>query len=199
MSAAGRPGRRPRTDRRNPFGIGLVGVVLVAVGVLALLASLGSLGASAERPVLTDDVLRFARDEDDWVQIGLIALGLVLLFVGLRWLLVQLRVERLGDVLLEVDDARGQTSMPSGALTDALETEAQSVHGVSDASARLENDPVEPDLRLVVDLTSRADLREVRTAIETVVVAHAREALSRDDVPTLVQYRLARSSGARVR
>lgn len=199
MSAAGRPGRRSRTDRRNPFGIGLVGLVLVAAGVLALLASLGALGVAEDRPVLTADALRFFREEAVWLQIGSIVVGVLLLLAGLRWLLVQLRVERLGDVLLEVDDARGQTSMPTKALTDALETEAQSVHGVRDASARLENDPVEPDLRLVVDLTTRADLREVRHAIETVVVAHAREALSRDDLPTLVEYRLARSTGPRVR
>ncbi len=199
MSATGRPGRRARTDRRNPYGIGAFGVVLVAAGVAALVASIDSVSVWSDRPVLTDDVLRVAREQSIWVQLGAVALGVVLLLVGLRWLLVQLRVERLGEVLLEADDARGQTSMPPKALTEALETEAEAVHGVHAASARLENDPVDPDLHLVVDLTTRADLREVRTAIETVVVAHAREALSRDDVPTLVQYRLAKGSGDRVR
>ncbi len=199
MSAVSRPGRRPRTDRRNPVGIGLVGLALASAGTLALVVSVGAFGFSADRPVLGIDVLQWLRDESTWVQLGLVVLGLLTALVGLRWLLVQLRVERLSDVLLEADDARGQTSMPPKALTDAVETEARSVHGVSDATARLENDPVEPDLRLVVDLTPRADLREVRSAIETVVLAHAREALSRDDVPTLVQYRLARGSSTRAR
>ncbi len=199
MSAGGRPGRRARTDRRNPVGIGLVGVVLASAGALALVVSVGAFGFSSDRPVLDDDLLQWVRDESTWVQLGLLVLGLLAAFVGLLWLLVQLRVERLSDVLLEADDARGQTSMPPKALTDAVEAEARAVHGVSDATARLENDPLEPDLRLVVDLTPRADLREVRTAIETGVLAHAREALSRDDVPTLVQYRLAKGSSTRAR
>jgi len=199
VSAVGRPGRKARTDRRNPVGIGLAGLVLASAGTLALVVSVGAFGFSSDRPVLDGDVLQFVRDESTWVQLGLLVVGVLAVVVGLRWLLVQLRVERLSDVLLEADDARGQTSMSPKALTDAVETEARSVHGVSDASARLENDPVEPDLRLVVDLTARADLREVRTAIETVVLAHAREALSRDDVPTLVQYRLARGSSTRAR
>lgn len=199
MSGSGRPGGRARTDRRNPYGVGLVGLLLLAAGALALVASAGGLGAVSQRPVIGDAVLDVARDQSAWLQIGLVVLGVVLGVVGLRWLLVQLRVERLGAVLLEANDIRGQTSMSPKALTDALETEAQAVHGVSGASARLENDPAEPDLRLEVDLTTRADLREVRSAIEAGVVARAREALSREDMPTLVQYRLARGSSTRTR
>jgi hypothetical protein len=77
--------------------------------------------------------------------------------------------------------------------------EGEQVHGVTAVSARLVHDPQNPDLHVLVDLGPRADLREVRAAIEDNVVQHARQALSREDLPTLVHYRLARGSGQRAR
>lgn len=200
MTPSARIRRPSRTDRRNPLALLLIALVLIGAGGAALAASFGAFGsAAAESPVLPEPVQRFAAEQTVWLQLILLVVGLLLFLLALRWLLVQLRVERLGDVLLEADDRRGQTTMSPGALTSALEDEAQAVHGVTSAKAKLVHDEHHPDLHLVVDLGPRADLRQVRAAIENDVVRHARETLSRDQLPTLVQYRLARGTTQRAR
>lgn len=193
--------RRPaRTDRRNPLGLLLVGLLLVAGGIAALLTSFGVFGRDAAfATVLPEALQRFGREATGWLRIILFVAGVLLFLLALRWLLAQLRIERLGEVLLEPDDRRGQTTMSPAALTDAVRGEGEAVHGVSAVSARLVHDAQHPDLHLLVDLTPRADLREVRAAIENDVVQHARQALSREELPTLVQYRLARGTGQRAR
>ena len=192
--------RPPRTDRRNPLGLLFVGLLLLGGGVAALLTSFGAFGrAAAFAPVLPEAVQEFGREATGWLRIILLIAGLLLFLLALRWLLAQLRIERLGEVLLEPDDRRGQTTMSPSALTDAVKGEGESVHGVNSVSARLVHDPQHPDLHLLVDLGPRADLREVRAAIEDNVVQHARQALSRENLPTLVQYRLARGTSQRAR
>ncbi|MBA2768540.1 MAG: alkaline shock response membrane anchor protein AmaP [Sporichthyaceae bacterium] len=200
MTPSARIRRTARTDRQNPLGLLIVGALLLAAGVAALATSFGAFGdAAAEAPILPEGVQRFGRENTGWLRIILLLAGLLLFFMALRWLLAQLRIERLGEVLLEPDDRRGQTTMSPAALTDAVEGEAQTVHGVNAVKARLVHDPQHPDLHMLVDLGPRANLREVRDAIENNVVQHAREALSREELPTLVQYRLARGTAQRAR
>ena len=177
-----------RANTTNRTVLIVLGLLLAAAGVLGLVLSRGGFGEDeATRPVLTDELRDVAADSW-WFWPALAALCLVLAFLGLRWLLAQVRTDRLGHMDF-TDDARdGTTNVDAAAITRALADEVDDLPGVSGASARLRARHG-PRMDLVVDLTRRADVARIRSQLETEVVPRLRQALDDPQLPVSIQLR----------
>lgn len=171
-----------------------LGLVLLAAGGLGLALSFGAFG-SGRQPLLPQGMRDVAR-EQPWFWWAVAGGCVVLALLGLRWLLAQLHTDRVGKLDLTTDDRDGLTTVHAGALTEAVETEAETVRGVAGASASL-RDQRGRRLRLVVDLADHADIAEVRRVLEERVVSHARQALDDPQMPVDVELRPGSRTGGR--
>lgn len=187
-----------RVNGVNRTGLGLLGLVLLAAGGLGLAYSFGAFGAG-QRPLLPPSMRDYARDQG-WFWWAVAGGCLLVALLGLRWLLAQLRTDRMSRVDLTTDDRDGMTTVHAGAVTDAVEAEVEGLRGVVGARATL-LERGGRRLALTADLAEYADIAEVRHAIEDRVVGHVRQAL--DDPGLLVDVELrpgrTRSAGHGVR
>ena len=184
-----------RVDTINRTVIVLVGLLFLVAGGLGLAYGSGAFGAG-ERPLLRQGMRDFAQDQP-WFWWAVAGGCLLVALLGLRWLLSQLHSDRIGQVDLTTDDRDGLTTLHSGALAEAVESETEELRGVVGASAHLRNRRGRR-LMLNVDLAEYADIAEVRTAVEDRVVAHARQAVDDPNLPVEVELRLSASrSGGR--
>lgn len=191
-----------RTAKGNRLGLASVGLLLL-VGGLALVAADRDVvpNASGQR-LYPSTVQRFVHDQSGWLWPvgGVVAVVVGLLF--LRWLIVQLRVERLSRLTVDTDrddegDGAGRTSMPAAAVADAVERDVHDVRGVRRVRADLAGSPDAPQLWLSVHTESDADLGAIRRAVSERVVPDARTALEEPGLPAylrlVVDRRAARS------
>jgi hypothetical protein len=171
----------------------LFALLLLAAGGLGLAVSFGAFG-DADTPLLPQDMRDFARDQG-WFWWAVAGACLILALLGLCWLLAQLRTDRVGRLDLTQDDREGLTTVHAGALTDAVEDEAQSLRGVVNASAHL-LDQGGRRLTLSVDLAEYADIAEIRQTLEDRVVGHARQAVDDPDLPVDIELRPGKTRSA---
>ena len=191
----------PRTGRGNRYGLALIGILLMAGGVYALLRGHGSLGARQPRtaPLLTTTESRWASGHS-WVWIIAAAACILIALLMLRWLLIQLRSERLRRLPVEPDATRGRTNMAATALTDAVEDDIVAYPGVHAARVRLVGHPDQPELRLRVLVDPRTDLGAIRRRIRDEAIIRARAALELDHMNVHVALAVnRRSRGSAVR
>jgi len=178
----------------------LVGSLAAAAGILGLLLGLGAFGDSARHRAVFDSLVgRFLGRDGVWAWPVLGLVGLVLAYLGLRWLLAQLRSDRAGDLDLEPDRGRGRTELSSTAATQALTREVAGYRGVTAAHARLLGDPRHPDLVLAVSLDDRASVPDVRAAVETRALARFRAALDIPDLQVRLDLRPTGAGASRAR
>jgi hypothetical protein len=177
-------------DRGNRARLSLLGLILLVLGGLGLAAGFGAFGSSvAQRPVLTDDVRTFPEEYAwFWWAVAAVLLGIALL--ALRWLLIQLRTDRV--TTLSIDrSGQGETLLRGSALRDVVEEELESFRGVGRASASLRGRADRPTCRVAVVLDGRGNVADVRDQVESTTVPHLRQALEDEDVPVDVRLRLA--------
>lgn len=175
--------------------ISLLGLLLVAGGVIALLVGFEVLGTPrAQRPVLDPLAVQTLRAYPLASRIVAIAVGLLLLLLGLLWAFRSLRPERRPDLLLEADDD-SSVRVTSSAATGAVTADAEQLAGVGRAKARLVGTAAHPALRLTLWLTDGADVRDVWREVEDTVLSRARRALGVDTLPTAIRLELDSSSG----
>lgn len=171
-------------DRLNRVLVALLGLLLLAGGVLALVRSFGGLGARlADDRLLTEAQTRFA-ERNAWFWLAVAAGAVVVALLALRWLLAQLRSDRIDTMDLEPDPRKGATTLHPSAVTTAVCQEVESYRGVRNARARLLHDERHPDLVLSVELDDRADIAATRTRIETHALAQVRAVLGVSELPT---------------
>lgn len=186
-----------RTARGNRYGLTFAGLVLLAGGGLALARGFGAFGArDNQRRLLSSTETHYAATHG-WFWPVVAAVAGVVALACLRWLIAQTRSERLRGFQLEPDRSAGSTRMPAKALTDAVADEVADYQGVNRASARLTSDPSHPQLQLSVALAPRADPGQVRQRIEAEALAHARQAIDIEELPTLITLRLDAGSPQR--
>lgn len=182
-----------RVDTANRTLLALLGLLLLGGGAVGLAASFGAFGDPP--PVLPEPARRF-EDQQPWFWWAVAGVCLLIALLALRWLLAQLHTDRVGRLDLTRDDREGRTVVHAGALTEAVEEEAQSLRGVVGASARLVEDRART-LTVAVELADYADVAEVRRALEDRVVAHARQAVDDPDLPVDIELRPGRRSRSR--
>jgi hypothetical protein len=84
-----------RTARGNRVGLAVTGLVLLTAGGYVLARSLGAFGSTqARQPVYTDAEAGWIRTTI-WIWPAVAAVGVMIAILALRWLIVQLRTERL--------------------------------------------------------------------------------------------------------
>jgi hypothetical protein len=168
----------------------LVGLVLVAGGVLVALLSHGVFGAGrASRPLLDPMIVDALRAQPLTARLVAIGVGLVLAVLGLVGAARSLRPEARPDVHLDGGpDTRIVVS--SAAAAEAVGQQAAGLPGVGRARARLVGPEHAPALRLTVWLAEDADVAAVLAALETRVLATARESLELAALPVAVRLEL---------
>lgn len=184
-----------RVNGTNRAVLSLLGLILLAAGVLGLVLSLGGFGTDLPgSTVLPDQLSRLAADTP-WFWPAAAAACLVIALLGLRWLLAQLRTDRVPHLDLTEDARDGLTTLHADALTDAIEDEARALRGVTGASAHLRGEH-HPRLELTVDLSDRADIAEVRTQLEETLVPHLRQAADDPDLAVDIELRPGKGRSA---
>ena len=184
-----------KTARGNRIGLAVVGVLLLAAGGYVLARSLGAFGTEqADAPVYAERTASWIHAQQPWIWITLAAIGVIVALLALRWLLVQLRTDRLGriamdtDLALDPDDdgdlGAGRTTLPTSALTTAIGHEIDGYPGVRAVTVHVAGRPDRPELRLEVTIDSDADPARIRTRIVDEAIAHAKLALDTQFLPT---------------
>ncbi|MFB9908352.1 alkaline shock response membrane anchor protein AmaP [Allokutzneria oryzae] len=188
-----------RSARAERVLTSLTGVLAVLAGAAAIVVGLGWLGEfRAQRSVLDPVVMDWVAENPQWTKAAGIALGVLLLVVGLMWTVRSLRPEHQPDMLLDTT-VDGRLKVTAGAVTEAIRADAEAVNGVSRAKARLVGTTEEPALRLYLWLAAGTDIRRVWQDLDGDVLSRARTALGVPALPTAVRMELDTTKSTRVR
>ncbi len=180
----------PRAGLRNRLRLVIVGVLVFAGGGLALARGFGAFGdRRAHSPLLTRTESSYAAHHG-WFWPVVAALAIVVALLALRWLMLQLRRDRVHTLSLEADRSHGVTRLPASAAAAALEEEIGDYRGVRSAEAKLTRDPASPELTLIVALDDRADSGQLRRRVEGEALPNFRQALSLDELPTRLRWKV---------
>lgn len=197
-----------RTARGNRIGLGLLGLLMVIVGGAIVTRSTGLFGGllgPADEPVYSDNTATWVHDQRPWLWLTIAAAGVLVALLAVRWLLVQLRSDRLGRLMVDTDHRdvpdSGRTDVPAGVVTSAVGQEVAAYRGVQKVRVALTGRPDQPELRLTVTADPDADLSRLRRRITGEALSHARSALDTDRLTTHLQLivgRRARTKGNQI-
>jgi hypothetical protein len=175
-----------RSNRTERVMAAVLGALALLVGGTAVVLH----RFAVDRPVLDPVVLDWARRHVLPVRIGLLALGLLAVLLGLLWAWRAIRPERHPD--LRLDDV----VVTAKALAAAVRADAEQVDGVAGAKVSVVGTP---GLRLRLTLRHGADVTRVWRELDGRVLSRARAALGVDVLPAAVRLDLAKRERQRVR
>jgi hypothetical protein len=181
----------PRVDRLNRVVLTVLGLLVLGAGGLGLVAGAGVFPGHHDPRIFPTSVRDYARTTN-WFWWAVAGASLVIAVLALRWLADQLRTERASRLDLTTESREGVTMVHAGALTDAVAEEAESLRGVTRATAGL-RDRRGKKLVLAVDLAEFADIAAVRDGLEGTVVAHARQVVDDATLPVEIELRQGRA------
>lgn len=192
-----------RSERLDRLAVGVFGALAAAAGGAALVVSAGWLGKPrASRPLADPIALGWLRAHQTWVQVGALAVGVLLVVFGL-WLASRtLRPEPRPDLVLEGGDdetAAGGLLVTAQAIAEAIQADAESVSGVAEARARVVRVNATPALRLQLWLRHGADVHAVWSELDKRVLTRARESLGVPAIPTAIRLELGSAQRQRVK
>ena len=146
--------------------------------------------------------MNWIQSQQGWIWAAGGALpAVIVMLLAARWLLVQLRTDRLGRISLDsdtgTDPAAGRSDLPAAALSASIDQEIHTYPGVQAVKVQIAGRPDQPELRVDVTVDPDADLTRLRTRITDEAIAHARTALDTPKLPT--QLRLAVGRRARTK
>ena len=107
-------------------------------------------------------------------------------------LILLVSTDRAGDITLPGSKDHGTTTLPPAALTGALAGEVGNYHGVDSVRSRIIGDAASPQLVLNVTATPAADLPALHQRLESEALAHARQALGKQDLPVQLDLDVSR-------
>ena len=191
-----------RTTRGNRVGLLLVGALLLLAGVGVALLSTGVFGADrAGQPVYPESAAQWV-NANPWLWWAALAVAVVVALLALRWLVVQIRIDRIHRLSLDTDrdpdPAAGRTDASAKALTRAVEDDILGIDGVRVARADLSGHADAPELWLKVTTDNTADTAHIRRRIVDDVVRDARTALELPALPAYLTLTVSRRGPARV-
>ncbi|MGH3916320.1 MAG: alkaline shock response membrane anchor protein AmaP [Pseudonocardiaceae bacterium] len=178
--------------------IGLIGLLGLTAGAAILVVGSGVLGVNrASRPVLDPIVVDTLRANQTLTRAVAIAVGVILLVVGLLWAVRALKPERRPNFLLD-SGPESRLEVSSSAITDALGADAETIEGVSRARARMVGTRDTPVVRLNLWLAEGTDVREVYHDLDSRILSRARDSLGVESLPTAIRIELDTTAAARV-
>lgn len=194
----------PRRAQRRPYGVDrtltfLVGLAIFATATAALIVGFGLLGQGrSQRPLLDPIALNWLATQPSTARITAIALGILLLVVGVWWFLHALLPERKPDLDLHRHD-NGRLTVTATAIAAAVQADAEQIDGVSKATVRTVGKVDRPALRLGIWLHEGADLKAIWRQLNDHVLSRARESLGIETLPTAIRIKLDAARRERVR
>jgi len=187
-----------RTARGNRLGLGITGSALLIGGRYACARSLGAFGSARSAPIYTERVANWIHLQQSWLWIAVAVVAIMVAVLALRWLIVQLRTERLAQIALDADggidpgNGAGPTDLPSAALTAAVGQEIDGYPGVRAVKVHMAGKPDQPELRVEVTIDPGVDPARIRARIADEALTHVRTALDSPRLPTQILFAVAR-------
>ncbi len=181
-------------DRVNRAALILFGLLVLAIGAAGMTASVGVYGQGfAHRFLLANGVSAYI-GHHDWVWYAAAGACLLILLAALRWIVALLiSTDRAGDIRIPVAAREGTTILRPAAVSEALTREIGAYHGVEAVRGRIIGDGADPEVVLAVTASEAADLRALHQRIETQALAHARQSLSKADLPIHLDLTVSRT------
>jgi hypothetical protein len=177
-----------RATSINRVVLAVLGLLLLTLGGLGLALGVGAFGAwRASYPVLPEQVSTFP-DGRPWFWWAVGAVLMLIAALALLWLLTQFKTDRKTRLDRTTNAQDGYTTLHASALTDAVESEARGITGVTNVSATVRAHHGQR-VFLRVELADSADISEVRTRLENEVVAHIREGVDDARFPVSIELR----------
>jgi hypothetical protein len=172
---------------RHRLGLALTGVVLLCAGALALAGGLGAFGpAFRSAPVIEGSMPRLeAARSGFWTAVA--AVGGTLALAGLIGLTVQLKTVAARRIALGKIAPRVAAQVAAANLVE----EVGRMPGVQNVRVRLTGTLLRPRLVVTVTCDARVDVALLQREIGVGPVRHARVALGRSELQTVVCYRVA--------
>ncbi|MET7620580.1 alkaline shock response membrane anchor protein AmaP [Streptomyces sp. NPDC005408] len=186
----------------NRVLLGLAGLVLLCVGGGVLAAGAGWSVPSwwpwdGPRDVLLSKADRYRWRDEGWWWPAVIAALAVIVLLALWWVIAQLRRARLAEVLVDSGDGEGAL-LRGRALEGVLESEAESLEGVSRAHVTLTGRRSTPEARVALLLEPHASPGESLQRLTEEAVGHARDSAGLAVLPAEVRLRAAKHGAQRV-
>ena len=179
---------RQLSGRLNRAWLAVIGIVALLAGIVAALIAFGLLariitatGIGLEVPTSSSQVVgsgigEFLDQPAAAVAVGVA--GVILGVLGLAWLLAQIpRANAAKPFRLQDDAIRGLTVCPADVLTAAVEADAESLAGVTDASAVLRGTARQPELTIRISVNDRTDIKQLLRTLQAETAAHLASAM----------------------
>ena len=179
---------RQRSGLLNRAWLAVTGLVVLLAGIVAALIAFGLLariitaaGIGLEVPsssskVLGSSVGEFLDQPVAVVAVGVV--GVILGALGLAWLLAQIpRANAAKPFRLQDDAVRGLTVCTADVLTAAVEADAESLPGVTNASAVLRGTARRPELTMRISVNDRTDIKQLLHTLQAETAAHLASAM----------------------
>ena len=180
-------------DRSNRIALIVFGLLLLAAGGAGMTASVGGFGQSFAHRTLFDNRVSAYIGQHAWVWYAAAGVCLIIFLVVLLWIAILLvSTDRADDLPIPVASHDGTTILLPAALTGALTREISDYHGVEAVRGRIIGDADDPELVLTVTASQTADLHALHQRIETEALAHAREAIGKEDLPIQLDLAVSR-------
>ena len=185
-----------RTTRGNRTGLAAVGLALIVTGAGAVLLHLGVLGhRAAAAPIYPQEAAHWIRGHH-WVFWLVACLALAIGVLALRWLLVQSRTDRVRQLSMDTESDQGpddgRTCLLAAAVTTAAARQAETVGGVSRASAQICGRATAPELWLTVRVDEDADIAAISDEMQSSIASDVRQALEMPDLPMYLTLQVSR-------
>lgn len=189
---------RRHPDRLNNAVLTILALLLLAAGGYGLARGYGAFGDTrASEPVLTNDVRDYVARNANWFWPLAAVLAVLVAWLGLRWLLSQIRTPTVSRLPVRADGP-GRTELLASGATAALARDIEDYPGVRGARARVVSDHPAPEVEMTVDVADDGDVATVRRRIEEHALPRFRAALETDDVRSRLHVRLAERAGRTV-
>jgi hypothetical protein len=179
---------RQLSGHLNRALLAVIGIVVLLAGIVAALIGFGLLARittaagiglgvpSSSSKVVRSGIGEFLAQPVAVVAVGVV--GVILGVLGLAWLLAQIpRANAAKPFRLQDDAIRGLTVCAADVLIHAVEADAESLPGVTDASAILRGTARQPELTMRISVNDRTDIKQLLHTLQAETAAHLASAM----------------------
>jgi hypothetical protein len=186
-------------DRLNSLVLPLLGLLLLGAGGYGLARGYGAFGDDrASEPVLGQPARDYVSRNANWFWPLAAVASLAVAWLGLRWLLAQVRNTGVSNLHVRSDGA-GTTELHAAGAAAALARDVEDYAGVRWARARFVSDGSTPEVDVTAEVHDDADLVAMRKRIDEHALPRLRSALELGDVRPRVHLRLGEPARRTVR